>query len=70
MEYKQQFTAFIDLLGFSEASRDLDEPARRAVHALLLSLANMRSNFAVSVESAAVGRPPRGDCSFYGGWRD
>jgi hypothetical protein len=55
MEYKEQFTAFLDLLGFSEASRELDEPARRAVHALLLSLANMRSNFAASAEPAEEG---------------
>jgi hypothetical protein len=55
MEYKEQFTAFIDLLGFSEASRELDEAARRAVHTLLLSLANMRSNFAVATEPAEEG---------------
>jgi hypothetical protein len=50
MEYRESLTAYVDLLGFSEANEELDERTRREVHALLLSLANMRSNFAVTVE--------------------
>jgi hypothetical protein len=60
MEYREHLAAYIDLLGFSEANDELDESTRREVHALLLSLANMRSNFAVTVEPRS-----EGDTTYY-----
>jgi hypothetical protein len=42
----EQFTAFIDLLGFSEASSDTDDFTRARVLALLMNLSSARSEFA------------------------
>lgn len=48
MEYEETFTAFVDFLGFSEISRELDEPARLKVLELLRTLVDLRSEFSAS----------------------
>jgi hypothetical protein len=48
MEYEETFTAFIDFLGFSEASRELDEEKRLKVLDLLRALAELRSEFSAA----------------------
>jgi hypothetical protein len=45
MKYEETFTAFIDFLGFSEASRELTEEKRLQVLDLLQALAGLRSDF-------------------------
>ncbi len=47
--YEEQFTAFVDFLGFSEASTDIDEETRLKVLALLQSLTTLRSEFAATI---------------------
>jgi len=48
-QYEEHFCAFIDFLGFSEASTELDEATRIKVLRLLLSIASLRSDFSSSV---------------------
>jgi hypothetical protein len=48
--YEEQFTAFIDFLGFSEVSKQADDTTRLKVLELLLSLSALRSEFAVQSE--------------------
>jgi hypothetical protein len=45
--YEEQFTAFIDFLGFSEVSRETDDTSRLKVLDLLLSLSALRTEFAI-----------------------
>ena len=45
--YEEQFTAFIDFLGFSEVSKETDNTSRLKVLNLLLSLSALRSEFAI-----------------------
>ena len=45
--YEEQFTAFIDFLGFSEVSKKADDTSRLKVLDLLLSLSALRSEFAI-----------------------
>lgn len=45
IEYEPHFTAFIDLLGFAEASTGGDEITRAKVLAFLLSISSIRSEF-------------------------
>jgi len=49
IEYEETFTAFVDFLGFSEASRELDDTARLKVLELLRALVDLRSEFSASV---------------------
>jgi hypothetical protein len=44
-KYEEQFTAFVDFLGFAEGSAELDEETRVEVLKLLQSLASLRSEF-------------------------
>jgi hypothetical protein len=44
-QYEEQFTAFVDFLGFSEASRSTDDATRLKVLSLLLSLSKLRGEF-------------------------
>jgi len=44
-KYEVHFTAFVDFLGFSEASAELDDQTRLAVLELLKALASLRSEF-------------------------
>lgn len=60
MKYEETFTAFLDFLGFSEASRELDEAARLKVLSLLLALVELRSEF-----SAASAREADGSTRYY-----
>jgi hypothetical protein len=55
MKYEETFTAFLDFLGFSEASRELDEVARLKVLSLLLALVGLRSEFSAASEREADG---------------
>jgi hypothetical protein len=48
--YEEQFTAFIDFLGFSEVSKQADDTTRLKVLELLLSLSALRSEFDVQSE--------------------
>ena len=48
--YEEQFTAFVDFLGFSEVSTRTDETTRLKVLGLLLSLSALRGEF--NVQSA------------------
>jgi hypothetical protein len=43
--YEEQFTVFVDFLGFREASSELDEATRTKVLELLKGLATLRSEF-------------------------
>jgi hypothetical protein len=45
--YEEQFTAFIDFLGFSEVSTEADDTRRLNILSLLLSLSALRSEFAI-----------------------
>jgi hypothetical protein len=49
MDYQETFTAFVDLLGFSEGSSELDGAERFKVLQLLLSLVQLRSDFSAAV---------------------
>jgi hypothetical protein len=53
--YEEQFTAFVDFLGFKEASTDLDEPTRLAVLGLLQGLASLRSEFSADTIDLPTG---------------
>jgi len=44
-KYEEQFTAFIDFLGFSEVSTRADDPTRLKLLNLLLSLSSLRGEF-------------------------
>jgi hypothetical protein len=44
-KYEEQFTAFVDFLGFSEAASKTDEATRSKVLDLLLSLSTLRREF-------------------------
>jgi len=44
-KYEEQFTAFVDFLGFSEAATTIDETTRSKVLDLLLSLSTLRGEF-------------------------
>jgi hypothetical protein len=44
---EEQFTAFIDFLGFSEVSTEADDTSRLKILNLLLSLSALRSEFAI-----------------------
>jgi hypothetical protein len=44
-KYEEQFTAFIDFLGFSEVDAEIDETTRSRVLGLLLSLSTLRGEF-------------------------
>src|ERR1700674_2296218 len=46
-EYEEQFTAFVDFLGFSEASAKTDEVTRLKVLDLLVALSTLRGEFGV-----------------------
>jgi hypothetical protein len=46
-KYEEQFTAFLDFLGFSEVSSTTDDTTRLKVLDLLLSLSALRGEFAV-----------------------
>lgn len=48
--YEEQFTAFIDFLGFSEVSKQVDDTARLQILELLRSIAELRSEFDVHSE--------------------
>ncbi len=49
------FTAFIDLLGFSEASADVKEATWEKVLSLLVSLSSLRQEFSVRIEGGPNG---------------
>lgn len=53
---EEQFTAFIDFLGFSEASTRTDDTARLKILDLLLSLSALRGEFAVQSTVLENGR--------------
>lgn len=55
MKYEESFTAFLDFLGFSEASKALDEPKRERVLQLLLSLVALRSEFSAAITEQEKG---------------
>jgi hypothetical protein len=46
-QYEEQFTAFVDFLGFSEASSKIDDSTRLKVLDLLLSISRLRGEFDV-----------------------
>jgi hypothetical protein len=50
LKYEETFTAYVDFLGFSEASRELDDKAREEVLRLLLSLVYLRSEFQAAID--------------------
>lgn len=49
MNYEKSFVVYIDFLGFSEASKELDDQARNDVLALLVRIAELRSEFKADV---------------------
>lgn len=51
MKYEQTFTAYVDFLGFSEASRELDDKAREEVLQLLRRLVSLRSEFQAAIDA-------------------
>lgn len=55
LKYEESFTAFVDFLGFSEASRNLDDAQRFKVLQLLLSLVELRSEFSAATAPQADG---------------
>jgi hypothetical protein len=55
MEYEKTFVAFLDFLGFSEASRELDETARLKVLDLLRALVALRSEFSADSKQETDG---------------
>lgn len=59
MDEEETFTAFIDLLGFSEGSRNLEQASKFKVLSLLRALVELRSEF-----SAVVTPNPDGSRSF------
>jgi hypothetical protein len=46
-KYEEQFTAFVDFLGFSEVSSRTDDTTRRKILGLLLALSTLRGDFDV-----------------------
>jgi hypothetical protein len=54
-EYEEQFTAFIDFLGFSEASTKTDDATRLKVLDLLLSLTLLRGEFDIKSTAHETG---------------
>jgi hypothetical protein len=59
MKYERSFVAYLDFLGFSEASRELNDADRQKVLGLLITLANLRSEF-----SAAITEKKEGSTSY------
>jgi hypothetical protein len=53
--YQEQFTAYIDLLGFTEVSAQTDETTRLKVLQLLSGMASLRSEFSVETTAHADG---------------
>lgn len=49
-KYEEQFVAYLDFLGFSEASVNIDEATREKVLALLLALSALRGEFNMEVK--------------------
>jgi hypothetical protein len=54
-KYEEQFTGFVDFLGFSEVSKKTDEATRLQVLALLLSLAALRGEFNIESTAQEIG---------------
>jgi hypothetical protein len=54
-DYEETFAGFVDFLGFSEASRDLDEQKRLKVLELLRTLVALRSEFSITQQEGAGG---------------
>ena len=50
IDYEETLVAFVDFLGFSEASLDLDEQKRVEVLDLLRALVALRSEFSVTAQ--------------------
>jgi hypothetical protein len=46
-QYEEQFTAFVDFLGFEEISKKTDDNTRQSVLNLLISLSGLRGDFDV-----------------------
>jgi hypothetical protein len=55
-DYEETFTAFVDFLGFSEASRELDHEKRLKVLELLRALVALRSEFSVTAQEGPDGK--------------
>jgi hypothetical protein len=55
-EYEEQFTAFVDFLGFSEASNRTDDETRLKILNLLRSLSALRGEFGVSIAPEQSGK--------------
>jgi hypothetical protein len=51
-KYEEQFTVFVDFLGFSEVSSRTDDTTRREILGLLLALSALRGDF--GVQSAVI----------------
>jgi len=54
-KYEEQFTAFIDLLGFSQFSKGTDEMTRLKVLAFLISLTSLRGEFDIKSTTEGSG---------------
>jgi hypothetical protein len=54
-EYEETFSAFVDFLGFSEASRELDDQMRLKVLELLRALVGLRSEFSATAQKGPDG---------------
>jgi hypothetical protein len=55
-KHEEQFTAFIDFLGFSEVSKDTDNSTRLKILDLLLSLSELRGEFDVQSTAQETGK--------------
>jgi hypothetical protein len=55
-KYEEQFTAFIDFLGFSEASTGTDDSTRLKIRNLLLELSELRGEFDVQSTVQETGK--------------
>lgn len=55
MKYEESFTAYLDFLGFSEASKDLDDSDRQKVLDLLVNLVALRSEFRAAISDKNEG---------------
>jgi hypothetical protein len=49
MKYERSFVTYLDFLGFSEASRELNDADRQKVLGLLITLASLRSEFSAAI---------------------
>jgi hypothetical protein len=54
-KYEEHFTAFVDLLGFSEASAEVDDETRSQVLELLQSLSGLQQDFSAITEQLPTG---------------